>query len=111
MTESESVALPLGDTPLTDDIITDKIYFVNPFYKKFFPKFSFFILLLLQSSLSCVIIIFASIEYLPVAQLDSASDSDSEGRRFKSFRAGQEKTTKFDRFLSFFQLNPSLRTG
>ena len=27
--------------------------------------------------------------YLPVAQLDSASDSDSEGRRFKSFRAGQ----------------------
>ena len=29
--------------------------------------------------------------YLPVAQLDSASDSDSEGRRFKSFRAGQIK--------------------
>ena len=27
---------------------------------------------------------------LPVAQLDSASDSDSEGRRFKSFRVGQK---------------------
>ena len=38
--------------------------------------------------------------YLPVAQLDSASDSDSEGRRFKSFRAGQ----KFDKFrlVEFF---------
>ena len=29
--------------------------------------------------------------YLPVAQLDSASDSDSEGRRFESFRVGQRK--------------------
>ena len=29
------------------------------------------------------------ISYLPVAQLDSASDSDSEGRRFESFRVGQ----------------------
>ena len=29
--------------------------------------------------------------YLPVAQLDSASDSDSEGRRFKSCRAGQKQ--------------------
>ncbi len=27
--------------------------------------------------------------FLPVAQLDSASDSDSEGRRFESFRVGQ----------------------
>ena len=27
---------------------------------------------------------------LPVAQLDSASDSDSEGRRFESFRVGQK---------------------
>ena len=27
--------------------------------------------------------------YLPVAQLDSASDSDSEGRRFESCRVGQ----------------------
>ena len=31
-------------------------------------------------------------KHLPVAQLDSASDSDSEGRRFKSFRVGQQKT-------------------
>ena len=28
--------------------------------------------------------------YLPVAQLDSASDSDSEGRRFESCRVGQK---------------------
>ena len=33
------------------------------------------------------------IEYLPVAQLDSASDSDSEGQRFESARAGQENTS------------------
>ncbi len=30
--------------------------------------------------------------HLPVAQLDSASDSDSEGQRFESARAGQSKT-------------------
>ena len=38
--------------------------------------------------------------HLPVAQLDSASDSDSEGRRFESFRVGQ----KFDklRLVEFF---------
>ena len=29
--------------------------------------------------------------FLPVAQLDSASDSDSEGRRFESYRVGQKK--------------------
>ena len=28
--------------------------------------------------------------YLPVAQLDSASDSDSEGHRFESYRVGQK---------------------
>ena len=32
-----------------------------------------------------------TIKHLPVAQLDSASDSDSEGRRFESFRVGQAK--------------------
>ena len=31
MTESESVALPLGDAPLTNDIITDSKAFVNSF--------------------------------------------------------------------------------
>ena len=38
--------------------------------------------------------------FLPVAQLDSASDSDSEGRRFESYRVGQ----KFDKFrlVEFF---------
>ena len=39
--------------------------------------------------------------HLPVAQLDSASDSDSEGRRFESYRVGQ-KSTSFDRSLSIF---------
>ena len=45
-------------------------------------------------------VFYNSIFYLPVAQLDSASDSDSEGRRFKSFRVGQ----KFDKFrlVEFF---------
>ena len=39
--------------------------------------------------------------YLPVAQLDSASDSDSEGRRFESFRVGQKRTKHLLRsFLS-----------
>ena len=33
--------------------------------------------------------------FLPVAQLDSASDSDSEGRRFKSYRVGQKRRTSF----------------
>lgn len=32
--------------------------------------------------------------HLPVAQLDSASDSDSEGRRFESFRVGQKHTQR-----------------
>ena len=35
MTESESVALPLGDAPLTNDIITDTSIFVNTFLKVF----------------------------------------------------------------------------
>ena len=39
------------------------------------------------------------ISYLPVAQLDSASDSDSEGRRFESFRVGQQKSTHLGAFL------------
>ncbi len=45
MTESESVALPLGDAPITNDIITDCRFFVKPFLKFFlnFLGFSFFI--------------------------------------------------------------------
>ena len=46
-------------------------------------------------------------EYLPVAQLDSASDSDSEGRRFESFRVGQ----KFDKFRLVEFFYPSRRLG
>ena len=44
---------------------------------------------------------FFKIKYLPVAQLDSASDSDSEGRRFESYRVGQ-KTKNERRGCSFF---------
>ena len=42
MTESESVALPLGDAPLisTDDIIADNLEFVKGFLKKSLEKFS-----------------------------------------------------------------------
>ena len=44
--------------------------------------------------------LFLNLLFLPVAQLDSARDSDSRGRRFESYRAGQ----KFDKFrlVEFF---------
>ena len=38
------------------------------------------------------------IEYPPVAKLDIAADSDSEGRGFESLRAGQLKTTLLQGF-------------
>ena len=209
MTESESVALPLGDTPLTNDIITDLDFLVKCFFENFSRSFVFFtfarkILLFflffrlfaknmplplnfsekkfkmqLKSQKICDIIVQSersfdghicpwhsrialktptlkvasekqlntvfgeakpskarswrseftergattmrrwrtkvqirldlnrTISYLPVAQLDSASDSDSEGRRFKSFRAGQ-KSTSIDRCLSIFFFVPRL---
>ena len=52
----------------------------------------FFTLLLDKNVVKCT--------HLPVAQLDSASDSDSEGQRFESAWAGQ----KFDKFrlVEFF---------
>ena len=106
MTESESVALPLGDAPIfsTLCIITDNFAFVNRYLQKkivlfqiflrfseniflffeFRPCFSFFALY------KNVSLWYNTFTYLPVAQLDSASDSDSEGRRFESFRAGQK---------------------
>ena len=40
---------------------------------------------------SCAILIKHQNGHLPVAQLDSASDSDSEGRRFESCRVGQNR--------------------
>ncbi len=43
----------------------------------------------LQFQMDCGIILSFKF-FLPVAQLDSASDSDSEGRRFESFRVGQK---------------------
>ena len=42
--------------------------------------------------------------YLPVAQLDSASDSDSEGRRFESCRVGQKNQTPPCGASAFFGL-------
>ena len=48
--------------------------------------------------------------YLPVAQLDSARDSDSRGRRFESCRVGQKKERKsrtFSLFLTKFALRAS----
>ena len=43
MTESESVALPLGDTPLTDDIIAELSSFVNSFFDFFFSISAIFL--------------------------------------------------------------------
>ncbi len=40
-------------------------------------------------------------QYLPVAQLDSASDSDSEGRRFESYRVGQKSVDKNRRIFLY----------
>ena len=41
--------------------------------------------------------------FLPVAQLDSALDSDSKGQRFESARAGQKEAAISDRkWLLFF---------
>ena len=44
MTESESVALPLGDAPIfsTDDIIADNLQFVKGFFKKSWKFFKIF---------------------------------------------------------------------
>ena len=42
------------------------------------------------------------LKFLPVAQLDSASDSDSEGQRFKSVRVGQSKPPRAGGFLFAF---------
>ena len=43
-----------------------------------------------------------------MAQLDSASDSDSEGRRFESFRVGQKNDKFRQKFVVFY---PSRRLG
>ena len=46
-----------------------------------------------------------------MAQLDSASDSDSEGRRFESFRAGQRRPTRTLSLSVFFLLFHGFRTS
>ena len=43
MTESESVALPLGDAALTDDIIADLVAFVKCFFAFSYIFFEFFV--------------------------------------------------------------------
>ena len=48
--------------------------------------------------------------YLPVAQLDSARDSDSRGRRFESCRVGQKEKSRKRLFLFvLFTLHFSLK--
>ena len=95
MSESESDALPLGDTPRfsTLGIISHRKRFVNTYFKLFLKKYSFFrkIGFFYFTKYVFCDTIHKSILYLPVAQLDSASDSDSEGQRFESVRVGQNK--------------------
>ena len=107
MTESESVALPLGDAPIFSTwLLYQKFFRLSiTFCKKTknnFKNLDFF-------SALCY-----NIEYLPVAQLDSASDSDSEGQRFKSVRVGHKRAIKkispqkaliFQGFFAFFGRN------
>ena len=101
MSESESDALPLGDTPIfgTRDIIAKANGFVNSFFEKSFCRTKIFAKNLVKRRTLWYNIPVAMRNYaqqpifLPVAQLDSASDSDSEGRRFKSFRVGQKRGT------------------
>ena len=82
-------------------------YPLSSAFLKIFRLFSFYLLLFTASYFFIRIFIFIvkirlkkwqkyAIIYLhlPVAQLDSASDSDSEGRRFKSFRAGHKAQAK-----------------
>ena len=44
-------------------------------------------------------------KYLPVAQLDSASDSDSEGPRFESAQVGQVKRSILNFGIDLFLFN------
>ena len=66
-------------------------------YFLFFRKIAFFYF---TNALFCDTIQ-RSIKNLPVAQLDSASDSDSEGQRFESVRVGQNNKRE-DNFLPYF---------
>ena len=97
MTESESVALPLGDAPIfsTLCIIADILHLVNTYFqlflKKLFPFQKKRVFLLYNARLLWYNTHY-KLKFLPVAQLDSASDSDSEGQRFKSVRVGQTKS-------------------
>ena len=68
-------------------------YLFWTFLKKLFAfswRFRIFVLFHFTKYVFCGTI-HKSNQYLPVAQLDSASDSDSEGQRFESVRVGQNK--------------------
>ena len=115
MTESESVALPLGDAPLTW-LLYHKDFSLSILFWKYFLCFSLIFLYTILLKINRFIPFFkyrqnlienikklcynVKVIFLPVAQLDSARDSDSRGRRFKSCRAGH----KFDKFwlVEFF---------
>ena len=45
----------------------------------------------------------------PVAQLDRVSDSDSEGRRFESCRAYQNKTVRLDGLILVYPVDENRR--
>ena len=106
MSESESDALPLGDTPRfsTLGIISHRKRFVNTYFKLFLKKYSFFrkIGFFYFTKYVFCDTIHKSILYLPVAQLDSASDSDSEGQRFESVRVGQKNDKFRQKFVVFY---------
>ena len=88
MTESKSVALPLGYTPTMRIAIGNLFYplssrdlFVFQVFDCFFDKIGYCLL--------CV---------APVAQLDRVSASEAEGRGFESRRAHHFKFFRFRRF-------------
>ena len=130
MTESESVALPLGDAAIfsTSVIITDSFAFVNT-KMKISPKSFFFFKYCVKSrhlyGKSCVLArncrnltrIFAReglqngnecgimTRYAPVAQLDRAQASDAWCRRFKSCSV-RHKNRGMPEWVSLYSYRP-----
>ena len=70
MTESESVALPLGDTPLTNAIITDIVIFVKCFFEIFSLFYFFFS--------------FVSVFNIPVGRADYTKNPERSAKWEKS---------------------------
>ena len=66
MSESESDALPLGDTPIfsTDDIISHRTCFVNTYFKLFWKNYSTFLLFSKNSPFFTLQNMFFVIQYI-----------------------------------------------